>query len=68
LDEVELSAVIAHEIGHLWIYTHHPYLQTEALANRIALKLVGRQALASAYRKLWDRTGEPGDLDAFLGK
>src|SRR5258706_2427809 len=32
LDENELRTVIAHEMGHVWIFTHHPFLQTEALA------------------------------------
>src|SRR5262249_46751577 len=27
LDENELRAAIAHELGHVWIYTHHPFLQ-----------------------------------------
>src|SRR5262245_23726651 len=38
LTEEEVAAAIAHEIGHVWIYSHFPYLQTEALANEIALK------------------------------
>src|SRR6185503_10698578 len=25
----EINAVIAHELGHVWIFTHHPFLQTE---------------------------------------
>src|SRR5687768_5763244 len=24
----ELRAVVAHELRHVWIYTHHPFLQT----------------------------------------
>ena len=40
LTPVELKAVIAHSVGHVWIYTHHPYLQTEQLANQIALRAV----------------------------
>ena len=33
----EIEAALAHELGHVWIYTHHPYLQTELLANEIAI-------------------------------
>ena len=36
LDQDELKAVIAHELGHVWIYTHHPYLQTERRASTVA--------------------------------
>src|SRR5687767_9655483 len=36
LDEDGLRAVVAHELGHVWIFTHHPYLQTERLANSVA--------------------------------
>jgi Peptidase family M48 len=53
LTQVELRAVIAHELGHVWIYTHHPYLHTEQLANRIALRVVSRESLDSVYGKVW---------------
>ena len=53
LTQVELRAVIAHELGHVWIYTHHPYLQTEQLANQIALRVVSRESLDSVYGKVW---------------
>ena len=59
LTQVELRAVIAHELGHVWIYTHHPYLQTEQLANQIALRVVSRESLDSVYGKVWpDAAGE----------
>ena len=29
LTQEELEAAIAHELGHVWIFTHHPFLQTE---------------------------------------
>ena len=68
LEADELRAVIAHELGHVWIFTHHPYLQTEQLANRIAMRLVSRESLASVYPKVWERTGVTGDLARFLGQ
>jgi hypothetical protein len=62
LNEDELEAVVAHELGHVWIFTHHPYLQTEELANEIALRLVSRESLDGVYEKVWKRTGTRGDL------
>ncbi len=67
LDERELSAAIAHEIGHVWIYMHFPYLQTEALANRQALRLVSRNDLARVYGKIWKWSGKRENLDSVLG-
>lgn len=52
LTHEELRATIAHEIGHIWIFTHHPYLQTEELANKIALKLVPRESLEQIYERV----------------
>jgi hypothetical protein len=66
LDDEELGAVLAHELGHVWIFTHHPYLQTERQANRIAMRLVSQESLRRAYRKVWDRLGTNGDLAEFL--
>jgi hypothetical protein len=63
----ELRAVVAHELGHVWIFTHHPYLQTEELANRIAMRVVSRESLERIYEKLWKRTGATGDLARVLG-
>jgi len=62
LTDDELTAVVAHELGHVWIFTHHPYLQTEELANTVALRLVSRETLNSVYQKVWQRTGKPGEL------
>ena len=42
LDDAELAAAVAHELGHVWIFTHHPFLQTEQLANEVAMRLVSR--------------------------
>jgi hypothetical protein len=53
LSDEELRAVVAHELGHVWIYTHHPYLQTEQLANKIALRVVSRETLEKVYGKVW---------------
>jgi hypothetical protein len=58
----EIDAVVAHELGHVWIFTHHPYLQTEELANRIAMQVVPQDTLAAVYDKVWKRVGRKGDL------
>jgi hypothetical protein len=63
----ELEAAVAHELGHVWIFTHHPYLQTEELANRIAMRAVKRESLERVYAKVWQRGGTKGDLAWFLG-
>lgn len=68
LEEEELRAVIAHELGHIWIFTHHPYLQTEPLANEKALQLISRESLEKVYAKVWQSEGGKGSLEAFLAK
>jgi hypothetical protein len=62
VSEEELTAALAHELGHVWVFTHHPYLQTEALANEIAVRLVPRDSLVRLYETIrqWQATG--GDL------
>ena len=45
LTEDELTAAVAHELGHVWIYTYFPFLQTEQLANEIAMRVVSRESL-----------------------
>jgi hypothetical protein len=70
LDELsadELEAAIAHELGHVWVFTHHPFLQTEELANQIAMRTVSRDSLERLYAKVWQRGGMKGDLARFLG-
>src|SRR5688572_19114164 len=52
LDEEDLRAVVAHELGHVWIFTHHPFLQTEELANSIAYKTVPASAMNRVYEKM----------------
>jgi hypothetical protein len=67
LDEEEWRAALAHELGHVWISTHHPYLQTEALANEIAMKAVSRDSMKKIYAKLWLHIGTSGDFERLLG-
>jgi hypothetical protein len=58
----EIDAVVAHELGHVWIFTHHPFLHTEELANQIAMQVVPQDTLAAVYDKVWKRVGRKGDL------
>lgn len=58
----EIDAVVAHELGHVWIFTHHPFLHTEELANQIAMKVVPQDTLVAVYDKVWKRVGRKGDL------
>jgi len=67
LTDDELEAAVAHELGHVWIFTHHPFLQTEELANKIAMRAVTRETLQRVYAKVWERGGTKGDLAWFLG-
>jgi hypothetical protein len=55
LDEDELTAAVAHELGHVWIYTHFPYLQTEELANDVASRVIDRNTLRPLYDKVWKK-------------
>jgi len=66
LNDEELKAAVAHELGHVWIYTHHPYLQTERLANDIALRVVSPELLVPVYEKVWKRTGARGNLSEYI--
>jgi len=67
LSDDELKAAIAHELGHVWIYTHYPYVQSERFANDIAMRVVSRSLLGPVYEKVWKRTGMRGNLVEFLG-
>jgi hypothetical protein len=67
LNAEEISAAIAHELGHVWVFTHHPYLQTERLANQIAMRVVSRDSLVRVYHRLWEHGGTQRDLSAYLG-
>ena len=65
LTDDELRAVVAHELGHVWIFTHHPYLQTEQLANKIALRVVPRHTLERVYGKVWPHGAPRGAPSRF---
>jgi len=65
LDDEELRAAIAHELGHVWVFTHHPYLHTESLANEIALRAVSQESLKKVYEKLARHQWLSADLDHF---
>jgi hypothetical protein len=67
LEDDDLKAIVAHELGHVWIFTHHPFLQTERLANTVAMRAVSRESLERLYHKVWEREGTKGDLVRFLG-
>jgi len=60
VDQDELKAIVAHELGHVWIFTHHPYLQTEQLANSVALRVVTRDTLERVYGKVWPHGAPAG--------
>ena len=68
LSRDETEAAIAHELGHVYIHTHHPYVQAERLANDIALRVVSRSALEPVYEKVWKRTGIKGNLAEIIGQ
>src|SRR5262249_28747200 len=68
LDDNELRAALAHELGHVWIYTHHPYLQTERFANIIGQRVVNRASFEKVYTKLWVYEHSAGvPMDQLLG-
>ncbi|MGH9219025.1 MAG: hypothetical protein ACRD1W_06970 [Vicinamibacterales bacterium] len=66
LNDEELQAAVAHELGHVWIYTHHPYLQTERMANDVALRVIRAEVLVPVYEKVWKRTGARGNLAEYI--
>jgi len=67
LGDNELAAAIAHELGHVWIYTHFPFLQTEQLANEIAMRVVSRESLVPVYAQMFERVRVSGDPNEYLG-
>jgi hypothetical protein len=67
LNHDELEAAIAHELGHVWIYSHEPYIQTERLANDVAMRVINRAVFEPVYAKVWARTGIRGNLVEFIG-
>ena len=60
LDDEELLGALAHEMGHVWLFTHPPYLQTELLANTIGQRVAPRRSLERVYTKLWAYERTPG--------
>ncbi|HJU43133.1 MAG TPA: hypothetical protein VJ691_09980 [Vicinamibacterales bacterium] len=66
LQSDELQAALAHELGHVWIYTHHPYVQTERMANDIALRVTSADVLLPLYEKVWKRLGIRGNLADYM--
>jgi hypothetical protein len=68
LNDDELRAAIAHELGHVWIYTHHPFLQTERQANIVGERVVDRRSFEELYAMLWMYEGASGvPIDDLLG-
>lgn len=67
LTDDEVAAALAHELGHVWASTNRPFLQTERLANDIAMRVVTRWSLVRVYRKLSAHTGMAADEAAYLG-
>lgn len=67
VSDAQLRAALAHELGHVWIATHHPYLQTEQLANRVAMRVVSRDQLVEVYHALWGAEALHGSMETFLG-
>jgi len=68
LKDDELRAALAHELGHVWIYTHSPFLHTERLANVIGQRVVDRASFEKVYSKLWAYEGASGvPMDDLLG-
>jgi hypothetical protein len=63
----DLTAAIAHELGHVWIYTHFPFLQTEQLANEIAMRVVSRESLVPVYAMMFERVHMARDVNEYLG-
>jgi len=67
LNDEEIVAALAHEIGHVWIFSHPPHNHSEPLANEIALKIVPRKQMEALYIKLWKYLGTTGDMVDLLG-
>jgi hypothetical protein len=63
----EQRAAVAHEMGHVWIFTHREYAQSERLANETALRLTSRESLEKVYVKVWKHDGQKGSFEEFLG-
>jgi hypothetical protein len=66
LTQEERRAIVAHEVGHVWIFSHHPFLQSETLANEVAERLVPQESLVKVYKKVWALGGQGSTLAGFL--
>lgn len=66
LSEEEARAAVAHEMGHVWIFTHHPHVQTEPRANQIAERIVPRASLERLYEKVWLYQEIEGEFSSVL--
>ena len=68
LDDTELTAAVAHELGHVWIFTHHPSCRPSSWPTKSRCGWGSpADVLAQLYDKVWKRAGFKGDLDRFLG-
>ena len=68
LSEEELRAAVAHELGHVWIFTHPPYIQSEPLANGKAVELVSLESLKRVYEKVWAYEGRQGTPEKIVNE
>lgn len=66
LSSDEIEASLAHELGHVWIYTHHPYVQSERLANDIAMRVTSPEVLVPVYEKVFRRLGTRGNMADYI--
>jgi len=66
LAQEERRAMVAHELGHVWIFTHPPFLHSEPLANQKAALLVSQESLRKIYSRVWQLDGQSTPLPEFL--
>src|SRR2546427_9046126 len=67
LNDEELQAAIAHELGHVWIFCHHPHSQTEALATETAATAASRASLKKVYANFLLHLRTSGGFEKLLG-
>ena len=64
LNQPEVEAAIAHELGHVWIYTHQPYRADRSgwpTTSRCAS--INRSAFEPVYEKVWAANRHQGEPD-----